>query len=59
MTRREDKPIPDAQQEDRAVKKPYEKPLLQIYGDLSEIVKSNTGTNMNDGAGHPNKHFTS
>ena len=40
-------------------RKAYEKPQLQVYGDLAEITKSLTGTNTNDGAGHPNKHFTS
>jgi hypothetical protein len=40
-------------------RKPYEKPVLQVYGDLSELTQSMTGSMMNDGAGHPNKHFTS
>jgi hypothetical protein len=30
-----------------------------VYGDLAEITKAVAGSNMNDGAGHPNKHFTS
>jgi hypothetical protein len=41
------------------VRKAYHKPQLQVYGDLTEITQSVTGTMMNDGAGHPNKHFTS
>ena len=45
--------------QDTPTRKTYEKPQLQVYGDLAEIVKSVTGSNMNDGAGHPNKHFTS
>jgi hypothetical protein len=40
-------------------RKAYEKPQLQVYGDLAEITKSVAGSNTNDGAGHPNKHFTS
>ena len=40
-------------------RKAYEKPQLQVYGDLAEITKAVAGTNTNDGAGHPNKHFTS
>ena len=40
-------------------KKPYRKPKLRVYGDLASIVKNVTGTKLNDGAGHPNKHFTS
>ncbi len=49
----EEKP---AEQQER---KAYEKPQLQVYGDLGEITKSLTGTKTNDGAAHPNKHFTS
>jgi hypothetical protein len=41
------------------IRKAYDKPQLQVYGDLTEITQSMTGTMMNDGAGHPNKHFTS
>jgi len=40
-------------------RKAYEKPQLQVYGDLGEITKSVLGTKTNDGSGHPNKHFTS
>jgi len=42
-----------------APRKTYEKPRLEVYGDLAEISKSNTGTMLNDGAAHPNMHFTS
>jgi hypothetical protein len=41
------------------VRKPYEKPRLEVYGDLTEISKSLAAGTRNDGAGHPNKHFTS
>jgi hypothetical protein len=30
-----------------------------VYGDLAEITKAVAGSNTNDAAGHPNKHFTS
>ena len=40
-------------------RKVYQKPELQVYGDLAEITQSNFGSKTNDGAGHPNKHFTS
>ncbi len=40
-------------------RKRYEKPVLEMYGDLAEITKSVKGKNMKDGASHPNKHFTS
>ena len=39
--------------------KPYQKPQLQVYGDLAEITKTIFGSKTNDGAAHPNKHFTS
>lgn len=41
-----------------SARKAYEKPQLQVYGDLAEIAKSANVTGQNDGAGHPNKHFT-
>lgn len=42
-----------------ASRKAYEKPVLQIYGDLAEITQASMLSGSNDGAGHPNKHFTS
>jgi hypothetical protein len=39
-------------------RKPYVEPRLDIYGDLADISKSLGGGGGNDGAGHPNKHFT-
>jgi len=52
---------PAAHEEPRQapLRKPYQKPKLEAYGDLTEITKANVGTHMNDGATHPNKHFTS
>ena len=40
-------------------RKVYRKPRLQTYGDLADITKGVSGSKTNDGAGHPNKHFTS
>jgi hypothetical protein len=40
-------------------RKAYQKPQLQVYGDLTEITQSVMGSMMNDGSGHPNMHFTS
>jgi hypothetical protein len=40
-------------------RRPYTKPQLQVYGDLAEITKAVLGSKTNDGAGHPNRHFTS
>ncbi len=39
-------------------RKSYEKPVLQIYGDLTEITQATMLSGTNDGASHPNKHFT-
>ena len=39
-------------------RKPYEKPVLQIYGELTEITQATMLSGSNDGAAHPNKHFT-
>jgi hypothetical protein len=40
-------------------RKVYEKPRLEVYGDLTEISKSIVGNMLNDGSAHSNKHFTS
>ena len=52
-------PAADEQSKPAPARKPYEKPQLQVYGDLAEITQSILGSKTNDGAGHPNKHFTS
>jgi len=49
----------DERSSQNAPRKAYEKPRLEVYGDLAEISKSIVGNNLNDGAGHPNMHFTS
>ena len=41
-----------------ASRKAYEKPVLQIYGDLAQITQATMLSGSNDGGGHPNKHFT-
>ena len=40
-------------------RKPYAKPQLQVYGNLTDLAKTIAGSKTNDGAGHPNRHFTS
>jgi hypothetical protein len=40
-------------------RKPYTKPRLEVYGDLAHITRGVPGSKTNDGAGHPNRHFTS
>ena len=40
-------------------RKPYEAPRLQVYGDLTEITRGKLTGSLNDGSGHPNRHFTS
>jgi hypothetical protein len=52
-------PANDENSSEPRTRKAYEKPQLQVYGDLAEITKAVAGSNNNDGAGHPNKHFTS
>jgi hypothetical protein len=43
-----------------APKKQYHRPVLEVYGDLTQITQSMMGMMMmNDGASHANKHFTS
>lgn len=39
-------------------RKAYQKPQLQVYGDLARITHNVAGSNANDGQAHPNKHFT-
>ncbi len=49
----------DDDERSTAPRKPYHKPELHVYGDLATITQSNLGSHSPDGAGHPNKHFTS
>ena len=42
----------------RQSRKAYEKPVLHIYGELTEITQATMLSGTNDGAAHPNKHFT-
>jgi hypothetical protein len=55
----QDQPADDANTNATPARRPYSKPLLQVYGDLAEITKSLLGSKTNDGAGHPHRHFTS
>jgi hypothetical protein len=41
-----------------AARKAYEKPSLQVYGDLTEITQSMRFFGKNDGAAHANRHYT-
>jgi len=40
-------------------RKPYQKPRVELYGDLAEIAKAVVGVMLPDGSAHQNKHFTS
>jgi hypothetical protein len=55
----QDTPASDERPSQAPTRKAYQKPQLQVYGDLAEITNSILGSKTNDGAGHPNKHFTS
>ena len=50
--------VADASSRAPALRKSYEKPVLQIYGDLTAITQATMLAGTNDGGGHPNKHFT-
>jgi hypothetical protein len=54
-----DTPTSDDRSSKYPTRKAYQKPQLQVYGDLTEITESVMGSIGADGAGHPNKHFTS
>ena len=54
-----DKPAHNGSRSQAPTRRPYTKPQLQVYGDLAEITKAINGSKTHDGAGHPNKHFTS
>jgi hypothetical protein len=49
----------DKRSDQEPPRKVYQKPELQVYGDLAAITQSLNASNSNDGSGHPNKHFTS
>jgi hypothetical protein len=55
----QDTPTSDDRSNQAPTRKAYQKPRLQVYGDLAEITNNISGSKTNDGAGHPNKHFTS
>jgi hypothetical protein len=55
----QDRPASDHPSGETPQRKPYEKPELQVYGDLTDITRGVMATMNNDGSGHPNKHFTS
>jgi hypothetical protein len=54
-----DPPASSEGSNDAPARKGYEKPQLQVYGDLAQIAKAVAGSKQGDGQAHPNKHFTS
>jgi len=40
-------------------RRPYQKPDLLVYGDLTKITQTVRGSNAADGGSQSNKHFTS
>jgi hypothetical protein len=59
MTQPQDSSASNERSSQAPARKAYEKPQLQVYGDLAEITQGILGSQTNDGSGHPNKHFTS
>jgi hypothetical protein len=55
----QDTPASDKTSSPPPARKAYQKPQLQVYGDLAKITGNIAGSKASDGAGHPNKHFTS
>ena len=54
----QDVPASDDKSSQAPARKAYQKPQLQVYGDLAEITKDLTTGAKNDGSGHPNKWHT-
>lgn len=59
MTKPQDAPLTSETAKATGERKSYAKPQLQVYGDLAAITQMLNVTGVNDGASHPNKHFTS
>jgi hypothetical protein len=55
----QDTPASEDRSSQAPTRKPYQKPQLQVYGDLAKITRALTSSGSNDGSGHPNMHFTS
>jgi hypothetical protein len=49
---------PTVKQPPKKPRKPYEKPRLEVYGDLADIAKATSKGTKLDGGTHQNKHFT-
>lgn len=49
----------DERPDGKPLRKAYEIPRLDVYGELGEIAQSLRKGGVSDGSGHPNKHFTS
>jgi hypothetical protein len=58
--KQEEQGPPDRPSSQVATRKRYQRPVLELYGDLTDITQSmmEMMMMMNDGASHPNKHFT-
>jgi len=52
-------PLPSDTPHLKPRRKPYQKPRLQVYGDINTITQAKATGGLSDGSGHPNKHFTS
>jgi len=59
MTKPQDTPVAAQRSSETPPRKAYQKPELQVYGDLTEITQALAGSKTTDGGGTPNKHFTS
>ena len=59
MTKPQDAPNTSETTKATSTRKTYKRPELQVYGDLAAITKMINTVGTSDGAGHPNKHFTS
>ena len=55
----QDSPAADDRSSHAPKRKAYQKPELQVYGDLAKMTNTNFGSKSNDGGGAVNMHFTS
>ena len=59
MTKPQDMPVAAEPSPETPPRKTYQKPELQVYGDLVQITQAVSGTKTNDGSSNPAMHFTS
>jgi hypothetical protein len=55
----QDAPASEERSSQTPTRRPYQKPQLQVYGDLADITNTIAGSKTFDGSSHANKHFTS